>query len=104
MTPAVRVGQRHDLNVVASTSSASPVELVWADLDQALGVAVIGDVDRGDVRAARRGAGQAQRELVGLAAGVREEAHLEVLRKEADEAFGIPDDVLVEVARVRVED
>ena len=63
-----------------------PVELVRADLDEPLGVAVVRHVDGRDVRPAGRGSRQAERELVRLAAGVDEEADLEVVRAGARSA------------------
>src|SRR6185436_17051646 len=61
MGTAVRVCQWHDLDVVAPALAAGPAELVRADLDETLGVAVVGAVDRGNVRPARRGSRQAER-------------------------------------------
>ena len=104
MRAAVRVRQRHDVDVVALPRPAGPVELVRADLDEPLGVAVVGDVDGRDAVPSRRRSRQPQGELVRLAAAVDEEADLEVVRQQRGQPLRVAQDQLVEVARVRVED
>ena len=84
--------------------SAGPVELVGADVDERLRVAVVGAVDDDDRRAGPSGAGQPQRELVGLAARADEEADRERLGQRRREPLRVAHDRGVEVARVGVQD
>ena len=80
-----------------------PVVLVRADVDQRLGVAVVAVLQADEVGRAGRGADQPQRELVGLAAGVHEEADVEPVREGRDDALGVRQDGVVQVAGVGVE-
>ena len=67
------------------------------------GVAVVGVFEDDDVFAAGVGTGEAQGEFVGFAAGVDEIADAQGFRQKLREALGITVHVVVEVARVGVE-
>ena len=83
--------------------AARALELVGAHVDRSLGVAVVGVLEHDDVLAARERAREPQGQLVGLAAGVDEERDLQGLGQERGEPLRVAHDVLVEVARVGVE-
>ena len=65
---------------------------------------MIGVLEDDHVLAAGARAGEAQRQLVGLAAGGDEVAHPQRLREAPREPLGIPQDRVVQVASVRVEE
>ena len=70
---AVGVGQLADPGAVGAAAGRRAVELVRADVDQRRQVAVVGVVEHQHVAATGVGAGEAQREVVRLAPGVRQE-------------------------------
>ena len=78
----VVVGHRDDAHVRRPAASPGPVELVGADVDERLRVAVVRAVDDDDRRAGPSGrAASRKRELVGLAPRADEEADRERLRQ-----------------------
>ena len=91
------------MDEVLAALSARAIELVGAHVDEGRGVAVVGVLEDDHVFAAGVGAGQAQGQLVGLAAGVHEEADAQGLGQEVRQPLGVAVDVVVEVARVGVE-
>ena len=101
---AVEVGEGDRVDVVRRPGAAGPVELVGAEVDQRAQVSVIRGLHDDDVRGARIGPGHPQRQVVGLAAAVHEETDTERLREEAREPVRVPDEVLMEIARVGIED
>ena len=110
--PAIGVGHLCDPDVVALARAAGSGELVRADVDDGCDVAVVDVVDRDNVVVARVGPGQAQGEIVGLGTRVHHEHDAEIRwsttvrtgrRHRGAEPTRVLDEVVVEVARVRVQ-
>jgi hypothetical protein len=98
------VGYGSDVNPGLLTASAGPIEFVRADVNERVGVAVVGVLEDQNILAAGVRAGDAEREFVGLAAGIDEVADAEWRGEKRSEALGITIGVVVEIARVGVED
>ena len=77
--------------------------LVRTDIDQSLGVTVVGAVHHDNVLPSGIGAGQAQRQLIGFAAGTDKIANLQWLREFCQQTTGIFDNGVVQIARIGVE-
>ena len=97
----IRKGSHVHPRFAAAASGA--VELIWADVNERARVAMIGVLEDDDILASSVGARETQRKLVGFAAGVQEIADAEGQGQQAREAFRVTDDVVVQVARVRIE-
>ena len=100
---AVWVGQFGQMGVRGCAATALAVELVGTDVDAALGVAVVAPVDGDDVAPSRGRAGDAQCQLIGLAARVHEVDHAERVGKQPRQSLGVVEDGAVQVARVGVQ-
>ena len=100
---AVGVGHGSDVRPLGRASSAPARMLVVADVDERLRVPVVAVLDSDHVVGSGVRAHEPQREVVGLAAGVDEEAHRERLGQRCREPLGIPEHGLVQVARVGVQ-
>ena len=100
----VRVGQRSHVHPLLAPPPARPVELVGAHVHERRGVAVVGVLEHDHVLAAGPGAGEPQRQLVGLAARGDEVADPQGLGEEAGEPLGVAQDRVVQVPRVGVEE
>ena len=98
--PPIRVGHRRHGHALASTVAAWSVELVRADLDQPAGVPVVPALEDDHAVGAGVAAGQAQGQLVGLAAGADQEDHVQRRREVGRQLFRQRDDLAVEVPRV----
>ena len=101
--PPIVVRDRGDVNPGPLSASAGAIELVRTDIDQRVGVSVIRVLEDDDVFAAGMRAGQAQREFVGFAAGIHDEADAQRLRHAAGEPLRVAHYVVVQIARVGVE-
>ncbi len=101
--PAVGIGHGDHPDMLRRAAAARTVELVRADVDQAGEVAVVGAVHHHETRAARVVSSEAQGQVVRFGSRVDEEANLERLRQERAEPPRVSHEVLVKVARVRVE-
>jgi len=101
--PAIVIGDWRNVHPGLLTASTYAVELVWADVDECVGVAVICVLEDDDVFAASVRAGEAESKLVRLAAGVEEVANLKWRRQQFGETFRVAEDIVVEIARVGVE-
>jgi hypothetical protein len=72
---AVIIGNRGNVDPGFTAATAGTVELVWADVGERGGVAMIGMLEDEDVFAMRMGSGETECEFVGLAARVEEIAN-----------------------------
>src|SRR4029077_15257632 len=99
----IHVGYRHDVNPRGLAVATRAVELVRADLDQRCRIPVIRGIEDDQVALARVRAREAQRQLVRLAAGVDEVADPQRLRRGPPQPFREAGQMLVEIARVRVQ-
>ena len=104
MAAAIRIRDRGDVCRRGPAIAARTVELVRADVDEPGRVAVVRAFDDRDVAPAGRGPGEAQRQLVGLAARVDQVDDLETGRERGDEAVRVVEDRRVQVAGVGLED
>ena len=104
MRAAIVIGNRGDVNPGLPAAPAGAIELVGADIDERGGVAVIGMIEDDEVFAAGVRARKAESEFVGFAAGIHEVANFERSGKERGESFGVAKDVVMEIARVGVEE
>ena len=102
--PAVPVGHGQPVEPRRPGPSSPAIELVGADVDEGREVAVIAALERQGFPPPEVGPGNAEREVVRFAAGVREEDHLERRGEGLREAFGIVGELAIEVAGVRVEE
>ena len=98
------VGDRSDVDPGLLAASAGPIEFVRADVDERVGVAVVSVFEDEDIVAAGVCASNAQSEFVGFAAGIDEVADAERRGKKSREALGVTIGVVVEIARVGVQD
>ena len=87
-----------------AAAAAWTVKFVGADVDERGRVAVVGVFEDDNVFAAGMGAGQAQSEFVGFAAGIHEVADAQWIRQKTREPLGVADDVVVQIASVGVEE
>ena len=72
---AVIIGNRGNVDPGFTAAATGTVELVWADVDERGGVAMIGMIEDEDVFAMGVGTGEAKSEFIGFAAGVEEIAN-----------------------------
>ena len=84
--------------------AAGSVELIGADVDEPGRVAVVGRLEDDGVLTAGVRPGQAEGQLVGLAGRVEDVADAERRRHEGREPFRVADEVVVEIAGVRVQE
>ena len=97
------VGKFGDVNPRLATGATGTIEFVGADIDKRAGVAVIGVFEDDDVFAVSVGTSETQSEFVGFAAGIHEVADTEWSGKKLGEAFGVVENVVVEIAGIGVE-
>jgi hypothetical protein len=100
---SVRVGELGNVHVRSLCSATGPLELVRADLDEVVGVAVVPPVEGNDIVASGDRARHAQRQLVGLAARIDEIDDAERVRQRRSEPFRVVEDRGVQVPGVGVE-
>jgi hypothetical protein len=98
----LRTGRRHRRGR-RRCSATGPLELVRADLDEVVGVAVVPPVEGNDIVASGDRARHAQRQLVGLAARIDEIDDAERVRQRRSEPFRVVEDRGVQVPGVGVE-
>ena len=101
---AVVVGDGSDVDPGLSAAPTGPIEFVRADVDERVGVAMVGVLQDQDIFTASVSASDAESEFVGFATGIDEIADAERRGKERSEALGVTIGVVVEIARVGVED
>ena len=82
---------------------APSVEFVRADINQTGKMAMVGTIEHQHVLSSGGGARQPDGQVVGLRAGVDEEADLQRIGQKCCKAFAVFEDALVEVAGVRGE-
>lgn len=98
------IRQRRNVNPRLFASAARAIEFIRADIDQRGGVPVICMLEHDYIFAARVGAREAQRKLIGFAAGVHEIAHPQRTRHKRRELLRITQNVFVKVARIRIQE
>lgn len=72
MRAAIVIGNWRDVHPRFAATTTGPTELVRADVNECVGVAVVGMFEDDDIFTAGVGAGEAKGEFVGFAAGVKE--------------------------------
>ena len=86
------------------TRAAGSVELVRADVDERRGVSVIRSFDHDGIGVSGRDARHAERQVVCFAPRAHQVAHAEGIGQRAGESLRVFDQVIVQVARVRIEE
>ncbi len=103
VAPAVAVGQRHHPHVGPGAQPAGTAELVRTDIDQRRRVAMVRALEDDHVGAPGSCSRQAQRQVVGLRAGVDQVADRQRFGERRREPVGVAHQELVQVAGIGVE-
>jgi hypothetical protein len=100
---AILVGNGSNVDPRFLAAAAWAIKFVGADVDERVGVAVIGMLEDENVFAAGVRAGEAKGQFVGFTSGIDEEADTQGRGQKSDETLGVVIGVVVEVAGVGVE-
>src|SRR6267143_3876414 len=101
---AVIIRERRNVNPGLFPAASGTVEFVGANVNECVGVPVVGVFQSNDVFPAGMRARQAQSQLIGLAAGVHKKANAERFGKQPRQPLGVTVYVVVKIARVGVEE
>lgn len=85
--PSIAIGKRNDVDPRWRAASAGPAVFVGTQVDERLRVAVVSGLEHEYIVALSEGAGEAQGQLVGFAAGVDEIKGFKFRRQGRQEAF-----------------
>ena len=100
---AIDIRDRRRMHPIRRAGAARTVVLVRTDIDQRRGVAVVGRIHHDQVALARVRARKSQRQLVRFAARGSEVADTQCVRHQRRQRFGVLRQLLLQIARVRVE-
>src|SRR5258708_18539969 len=101
---AVVIGERGNVHPRLLPASSGSVKFVGTDVDQCVCVTVIGVLQHNDILAVGMRPSKPQRQFIGLTAGIYEVADAQRFREESCQALRIAVDVVMQIARVGVEE
>src|SRR6266849_3427476 len=100
---AVIIRKRRNMDPGPLAAASRAVEFVRADVDEYVGVAVVGVLQNDDVFSSRMRAREAQSQLISLAPGIHKKTNAQRVGKQPRQPLGVAVDVVVKIARVRVQ-